>query len=105
MTTDATEKVEAQKLWFPLSMVAALIMAIVGGTVWMNNEFDSLNVSLLLLTKEVEYIKVHINSDSTEIKVQIGKLNAESVTRRSFKDWTKLLQANNPALKVPIPGS
>ncbi len=103
--TAETEKVEAQKLWFPLTMVVALVISIVGGAVWIKNEFNILHTSILLLRKEVEYIKVHMDSDNTAMKSQIGKLNSNSVTNRSFKDWAKLLQARNPSLKVPLPGS
>jgi len=102
MTTARTG--EPQKIWLPLTMVVGLVLAVVGGTVWLNDNLYQLKSSLALATKEIQYTKEQISKDTKEIKEQIKLLGSKAVTASSFRDWVKLLQAKNPNLTIPLPG-
>lgn len=76
----------------PLGAVVAVILSAAAGAVWVNNVF-------MELRHQLEQVRFEL----ADMKETVGRQMDDRWRARDMQSWAKLLQAQNPELKVPIP--
>lgn len=90
------QKTLAQRLGkdtlIPMGVAAAMMVSLCGGAVWLNMSLAQLQYQTELLRRDISSLSERISS------------NAQDRWRRTdMRAWARLLQATNPALKIPEP--
>ena len=81
-----TMKALPERLLIPLSMV----VAIVGGAVWLNNKLVNIEFELRAINARIGFVEQKVE-EATE----------DRWTSKDMRHWASLLQALNEKLKVP----
>lgn len=96
--TNGTDRVDARPsflsraTWVPLGVVTVAILSVSGGAVWLNKELSDLNHKVDNVIKSVD-----------ALTVEVGDAGKGKVSIEALRWWARLIQAENPTLKIPMP--
>ena len=74
----------------PIGLVAAMVVAIASGAVWLNTQLQNLNFQMSALQVKVD-----------SIQTQLVEASTMHWSARDMQLWIALLKAQNPDIKVP----
>ena len=78
--------------WIPLGVFFVFLIAVVTGVMWMNTTLGN-------LTHAVDPQRLAIE----DVRTDLTAATMDRWSRRDMGAWAKLLQAENPDLKIPEP--
>jgi len=92
-STSTTIHADARTVWIPVGLATAVIIAVAGGSVWMNSQLLSINYSIMGVETRVGtgYDKLDVRLSALEQKITEN----QGEVRNEVRSWIRLFAAQN----------
>lgn len=89
----SSSRVDARVIWMPVGLATTVVLAVAGGSVWMNSQLLSINYAIMGVEMKVAtgYDKL-----DARLKVMEGRMNEnQGEVRGEMREWVRLFEAQN----------